>query len=78
MNIEDISFECKSPKNDHKKAFNIHSGITDSINTCLINHNIKISSYMLHDSIKPKFLKEDEDFLELSQYFIIKNSVETI
>ena len=77
-NIEDICFECKSLKSGLKRAFNIHSGITDSINTCLINHKSKISRDMLHDLTKPKFLKEDEEFQELIQYFIITNSEETV
>ena len=78
LNIEDICFECKSLKSGLKKAFNIHSGITDSINTCLINHKSKISRDILHDLTKLKFLKEDEEFQELIQYFIITNSEETV
>ena len=72
-NIQDIYFECNSLKITLKKAFNSQSGLTDSINTCLINHKSKISMDMLHDLIKPKFIKEDEEFQELIQYFLITN-----
>ena len=32
---------------------------------------------MLHDLIKPKFTKEDEEFQELIQYIIFTNEEET-
>ena len=54
-----------------KEGFKKKDGITDSIRTCL--YNFKYNSYrdMLNDLIKPEFIREDEEFQLLLQFFII-------
>ena len=41
---------------------------------CLNNYKDKIYSGMLDDLIKPQFIREDEEFQSLLQYFIITES----
>ncbi len=57
----------RSLKDDFKKK----DGITDSIRTCL--YNFKYNSYrdMLNDLTKPEFIRDDEEFQLLLQFFII-------
>ena len=59
---------------EFKNKFLANDGITDSIRTCLNNYKDKIYSGMLDDLIKPQFIREDEEFQSLLQYFIITES----
>ena len=70
-NIRDIYLECKSHKLLLKKSLDSRDGIADSINTCLKNFKSNTYKSILNNLIKPKFIKEDEEFQELLQYLII-------
>ena len=70
-NIRDIYLECKSHKLLLKKSFDIRDGITDSINYCFRNFKSNTYKSILDNLIKPKFIKDDEEFQELLQYLII-------
>lgn len=59
-----------SLKDDFKKE----DGVTDSIRTCLSNFKVESYRIMLDDLTKPEFIKEDEEFQLLLQYFIITES----
>ena len=71
MNIETIYHECIELKKSMKKSFIINDGITDSINTCLINFKSKKYKNMLDNLIRPQFITEDNEFQEIIQYLII-------
>ena len=74
---KDILVIIKNAKNLEKDLINKFNGtdwITDSIRTCLLNFKDKKYSGMLDDLIKPKFIREDEEFQSLLQYLIIMDS----
>ena len=56
-----------------KKNFDIKSGITDSVDTCLANFKSNTFKNILNNLIKPDFIRQDEEFQELLQYIIITN-----
>ena len=65
---------AKNLENELKNKFQATDGITDSIRTCLLYYKDKTYSGMLDELIKPKFIREDEEFQNLLQYFIIMDS----
>ena len=70
---KDIIVIIQNAKNLEKnllEKFQDTDGITDSIRTCLSNYKDKIYSKILDDLIKPKFIRYDEEFQSLLQYFI--------
>ena len=74
---KDIIVIIQNAKNLEKnllEKFQDTDGITDSIRTCLSNYKDKIYSEMLDDLIKPKFIRDDEEFQSLLQYFIIMDN----
>ena len=74
---KDILVILRDTKNielDFKNKFLANDGITYSIRTCLNNYKDKIYSGMLDELIKPEFIREDEEFQSLLQYFIITES----
>ena len=73
--IGDIYSECNKLKNSLKKTFDGGDGITDSINTCLINFKNNYYKDILNQLTKPKFISEDEEFQGILQYFIINNEL---
>jgi hypothetical protein len=64
----------KNLENELKSKFQATDGITDSIRTCLLYYKDKTFGGMLDELIKPKFIREDEEFQNLLQYFIIMDS----
>jgi hypothetical protein len=56
---------------DFKKPEKSIDGITSSIKTCLTNFKSKNYKLMLKNLTKPLFLKDEDEFQELIQYFII-------
>ena len=74
---KDILFIRKNAQNlgmEFVKKFQATDGITDSIRTCLENYKDKSYIEILDNLIKPEFIREDEDFQKLLQYFIIMDS----
>ena len=75
---KDILFICKNAQNlgmEFVKKFQATDEITDSIRTCLENYKDKTYIEILDNNlIKPEFIREDEDFQKLFQYFIIMDS----
>ena len=69
--IGDIYSELDSLRKLLKRSFDLSDGITESINTCLINFKSKKFKNILDNLIKPDFIREDEEFQELLQYLII-------
>ena len=59
--------ECKY----FKKSFEKKDGIVDSVNTCFVYYKSKNCKIILDNSIKPDFIRQDEEFRELLQYLII-------
>ena len=59
-----------------KSLLDIRDGITDSINYCFKNFKSNTYKSILDNLIKPKFIKDDEEFKELLQYLIITIPVE--
>jgi len=59
--------------NSLKDEFKQEDGVTDSIRTCFANYEDKSYRDLLADLIKPDFIREDEEFQLLLQYFIITN-----
>ena len=53
--------------------FKQEDGLSDSIRTCLYNFNSKIYRNILDDLTKPDFIREEEEFQNLIQYFLITN-----
>ena len=51
--------------------FSMSNGVTDSIRTCLNNYKSKFYKNILREITKPVFIRDDEEFQELLQYFII-------
>ena len=56
--------------NSLKDEFKQEDGVTDSIRTCFANYEDKSYRDLLADLIKPDFIREDEEFQLLLQYFI--------
>ena len=74
---KDILFIRKNAQNlgmEFVKKFQATDGITDSIRTCLENYKDKSYIEILDNLIKPEFIREDEDFQKILQYFIIMDS----
>ena len=74
---KDILVITQNAKNLEKELidkFQANDGITDSIRTCLFNYKDKTHSEMLDDLIKPNFIRDDEEFQNLLQYFIIMDN----
>ena len=69
--IGDIYSELDSLRKLLKRSFDLSDGITESINTCLINFKSKKFKNILDNLIKPDFIREDEDFQEILQYLLI-------